>query len=83
MPCLAWLGSRVRGELSANKSHEVNDAGQLLVIEWITNRHMRHLSQQLAGDRSTICGELFMLGAPDRTQASGYCIREVTGRRVC
>ncbi len=45
-----------------------------LHFERVSNRHMRHLSQQLAGDRSTICGELFMLGAPARAQASGYCI---------
>lgn len=72
LPGLAWLQGPRRG-LSANKSHEVNDAGQLLECERVSDRFMGHSSHQLAGDRSTVCGELFMLGARAHAQTPGYC----------
>ncbi len=75
LPSLAWLQGPRRG-LSANKSHEVNDAGQVLEFERVSDRFTGLSSQQLAGDRSTVCGELFMLGARAHAQTSGYCIEE-------
>ena len=54
-----------------------------IVIKHESNRSMGYLPKQLTSVRSTICSELFMLGAQARAQTFGIASREVTRRRVC
>ncbi|SVA90325.1 uncharacterized protein METZ01_LOCUS143179 [marine metagenome] len=54
-----------------------------MVVKHESSRSMGYSPRQLTSVRSTICSELFMLGAQARVQTFGIASREVGRPPVC